>query len=61
MEITLSDNQVIEILAVDFAKGLVDWKRKDGYTGACVAPVTITSLETAETEIKAALEVEVGL
>ena len=59
MEITLSDETVIEILAINLAGNTVDWKRKEGYTGACMSPAVITNLTTAETEIKAALEAEI--
>ena len=59
MDITLSDNTVIEVLAINLAGNTVDWKRKEGYTGACVTPVTITDLATAESEIKAAIEAEI--
>jgi len=58
MQITLSDGQVLEILAIDFAKGQVDWQRTEGYTGACVSYVTISGFMTAEAEITAALEAE---
>lgn len=60
MEITLSDNQVIEILNINLAGGMVDWRRREGYTGACVTAVAITDLATAEATIKAAIEAEIG-
>lgn len=60
MDITLSNDQVIEILAINLAGGTVDWKRKAGYTGACVSSVAITDLATAEADIKAALEAEIA-
>lgn len=60
-EITLSDGTIIEILTVNFSGNSVDWKRKEGYTGACMSPVTFTGFENIETDIKAALEAELGL
>lgn len=61
MEITLSNKETIEILAINLSGGTFDWKRrgKDKYTGACVTPVVIESLETAEKAMTEALESEV--
>lgn len=58
MEITLSDGQVIEILAINFSGKTVDWKRKEGYTGACVSAIEITDLAKVEDTVKAGLEAE---
>lgn len=61
MEITLSAGTVIEILNINIAAGSVDWKRQTGYTGVCLSYIQITDLATAETEIKAVLEGELGI
>ena len=60
MNITLSTGQVIELLAVNLVGGSVDWRRTEGYTGACCTPVAITDLATAEAAIKAAIEAELS-
>lgn len=59
MQVTLSDNTVIEILAINLAGGTVDWKRTEGYIGACVTPVNITDLATVEPDIKVAIELDI--
>lgn len=58
MEITLSDGQIIDILAINLAGNTFDWKRREGYTGACVSPVAFESFLTIEADITAALESE---
>jgi len=55
MQITLSDNTKIEIMAIDIAGGRIDWRRTEGYVGACVSEVTIDSFATLETDIVSAL------
>lgn len=46
MEITLSDGTVIEVLQVS-----IDWKRKEGYTGACVSKIEPSDIEYKITSI----------
>jgi hypothetical protein len=59
MEITLSDGTVINVLLINIEKGFIDWKRQEGYTGACQTPVELTDYEQALGEITAALEAEI--
>jgi len=63
MHVTLSDGQVIDVLAVDIARGKVDWKRTTGYNGVCVSPVDLVTLENAMVDagvaITAVLETEI--
>jgi len=58
MNIILSDGQVIEILNINVAGKTFDWKRTDGYTGACLSSVEFELLEEAEAAMKAVLEAE---
>lgn len=60
MEIILSSNKIIEILAINIAGGTFDWRRKEGYTGACISPVVFTDLSDAEEEMKSVLEIELS-
>lgn len=52
MNLTLSNNEVVEILTVDFVCQRVDWRRKTGYTGACVSSFSLTSLVNLEADLK---------
>lgn len=61
MELTLSNGQVIEILAINLLSNCFDWRRKEGYTGACMSSFTFTTLEEAETSILETLEKELNL
>jgi len=60
MIIELSNGIQCEIKLINLAGGSVDYSRINDpvYSGDCVLYIQITSLATAEEEIKAALEVE---
>jgi len=60
MNIILSNGEEIEILAINIAGQTFDWKRKDGYTGACLSSVEFEALEDAETAMKSVLESELS-
>jgi hypothetical protein len=48
----------IEILAINIQSQLVDWKRTEGYTGACVTKFVYNGFETLEADIEIAIEQE---
>lgn len=57
MEITLSNGTKIKLLAAN-----IDWQRTEGYTGACVSPVSFTDCadaEAIEKKIVETLEAEI--
>lgn len=54
------NGQQIEILAVNFSGNSFDWRRLEGYTGACVSECQFSSFEAVETEITAVLQNEIG-
>lgn len=60
MNITLSNGTEIEIKNINIAGGNVDYRRVNDevYGGDCVLYYTITNFASAESEITAALELE---
>lgn len=62
MIIELADGRKVEIKNINISGGSVDYRRIDDlvYSGDCVLYLKIEKLETAEAEIKAALEIELA-
>lgn len=61
MEIILSDGTVVEILNINLEKNYIDWKRiGEGYSGNCKTDVELSSFESIQAEITAALETELS-
>lgn len=59
MELKLSD-QSVEVLAVDFVQGKVDWRRVDNENaGTCVSDIGETDFAEMEQRVKEAIEAEV--
>jgi hypothetical protein len=62
MLLDLDETTQVDVLAIDFEKGTVDYKRvgEGVYTGACLLQHTVTSLSTsAKTSLTNALKAEV--
>lgn len=59
MKMTIG-GQTVEILAVDFQCGMVDWRRTEGYPGACMTPIGEVDMGTAEAKIRVALAAELA-
>ena len=60
MEITLSDGRVIKVLLIDIARNYIDWMFID-IAGHNRTDVTLTDYESALTEIKQAIESDLGI
>ena len=62
MIITLLNGKEVEIKNINIAGGSVDYRRLNDpvYSGDCVLYLKIEKLETAEADIKAALEIELS-
>ena len=58
LEITLDNEEIIEIVNINLRNNSVDWKRKTGYTGDCMSSCAISSWADMQTEIKTAVEAE---
>jgi len=59
MIITIN-GQEIEILTINVQQKLVDWRRMQGYTGACVTPIVFDTLDQIQYAIESAIYNELG-
>jgi len=59
MEITLTDERIVNVLLIEFTKNYVDWKLQDE-PGACRSDFEFVGYATLENDIKTAIENDIS-